>query len=304
MRRMVTVAAVLVAICAARAAADETCQLQHKFWNGQKLTAEESSESAYDLKGKVAGPAGYVGARTGSQADAERRKYTQEMVATKDGIEIRRTYEVATHANEELGSTRMEEHPTSLQGKTVLVGFRGGRSPQIEAKEGKIALEDHSDVLFAERLYKLLPTEPVKAGAVWAADGEALGAVLYGGGQAQRVRAAGTAKATLRGVESAGGQKVATISYQLDPGTGAADVVSATMRFSVDDGTILAFDLAGPISGHAGKGLGVSAEMTGQRKIHYAAHITAKGEPASDRGSADERGPGRRFGRGRGGEDR
>ncbi|MBI3269599.1 MAG: hypothetical protein HYZ53_11305 [Planctomycetes bacterium] len=277
-------AALLVAVAGALprdAGADDAYTLRRRFWSGQRLSAEETVENAVDTKAKAAGPAGWSSARTGDRVEAEARAYTQEMTVAADGrCELRRAYEKAMRASDEPGSTRMESRPTSLQGKTVVITNLGNR-PRAEATSGKIAFEDQDDVLFAEGLYDLLPKEAVKAGAVWTANGEALSRLFYGATGSRRGRAGGTAKGSLHGVAGSGDHRTAELRFQFDAGGGPEHPVQATLLFAVDDGTIVGFEMAGPVSSSVGVP-GLSAEATGRRVLRYKAKITARGEPAGE----------------------
>ncbi|MBI5369466.1 MAG: hypothetical protein HZA54_20705 [Planctomycetes bacterium] len=270
-----------------RGEAGETVRMARKLWNGQRLAAEESSHTEVETKAR-----GWDTARTGDQVGSEFRSYTQEMTVDADGRpEIRRTYTKAIQSGDQLHSSKVEERPTSLAGKVVYLSMKQGR-PEVRAAEGRIAFEDQDGALWPEQLYALRPAAAVESGKPWAADATALGKVFFGGAAATLLgRGAGGARGVLRGYVQVDGRRCAEIQYQLDVGAGAT--ATGTLHFSLEDGTILGFEMSGPIAARVGLG-GASAQATGTRSVKYRAHIAEHGvlvgEAQADRAGRGQRG--------------
>jgi len=288
----------LAALALPRAEAEEVFSLQRKRWNGQKLAVEERTRTEIDAKARVAGPAGWSSARTEDRSERETRLYQQDMTAPIGGdVGLRRVYEKATITSDEVGSTKMEERPTSLHAKTLSITF-GRLGVRVDSKDGKIAAEDAGDARIPEKLYELLPDGPVAVGAKWDADGAVLSEAFLGGRGSRRPHAGGAAKAAFRRIATVDGRRCAELGFEIDLGAGP---VAAFLHFALEEGTIVAFEMSGPVSGERGLWPGASVEAKGKRSVRYHARIVERGESTGlfEEGGA-RRGPfgGRRRDRG------
>ncbi|MBI3269597.1 MAG: hypothetical protein HYZ53_11295 [Planctomycetes bacterium] len=266
--------------------AEEGYRLERKLWKGQRLKVEERQENAFDYKVKASGVMGDPTGRTsqtGKSVETKLRVYSQQMTAAfLDGrYRLERTYEKAVKETSKGGSAKKDVLGTSLNGKTVILAGRIG-AVGVESEQGPVADDDKNDATFPEKIYGILPTATVKTGESWNVPGEVIGPIFFGP-LYNPVGFKANAKGRLKDVVTQDGRKCARILLQLELAVqrteqlpGVTYKVEGNMLFGMEEGTILTFDIAGPVQYETSKD-GAAIKVDGSTLMRYRATVVDHG---------------------------
>jgi hypothetical protein len=292
-------------------ASAQNVTLAHKTPAGEVLAVEESS--LLDLTAEIQHPDRF-GGKTKShwkRLEHKVRTFTQQIVEAKDAGTRTLDLDFSSATQETMqpnGKDRFKLF-TSLHGKRLRVDLANDALVKIKAAPampgdvppppagrgallaGHVTPADQNDLLLAERLYSTLPKGEVKPGQVWPLDPAVAGRAIFGA-QFNPALHKVEGRCQYHGPVTIEGRPFARILMQVKAGGQFGGLLSTlqietapegVLLFSLDDGFIQSYELAGPVKVSALIASVAHAEGGGQATFRYKAKLEKQGSVETNR---------------------